>query len=103
MSDALDHPTLADLKRISDSSSVALVFSLDSDVAAVGCRLEKRKGNQVRRLSPQTAGFLYATVDRGKTRIASRALLHRNAFLRIQRSGCSLGLCTCSGLVVAHM
>ena len=34
------------------------------------------------RLSPQTEGFLYATADRGKTRIPSRALLQRNAFLR---------------------
>ena len=63
-----------------------------------------RKGNQVCRLSPQT-GFLYATVDRGKDQddYTSRALLHRNGFLCIQRSGCSLGLCLRTGLVVARM
>ena len=33
-------------------------------------------------LSPQTEGFLDATADGGKTRIPSRALLQRNAFLR---------------------
>ena len=37
--------------------------------------------SQVSRLNPLTDGLLYGTADRGKTRIPSRALLHRNAFL----------------------
>ena len=40
-------------------------------------------------LSPQTEGFLDATADGGKTRIPSRALLQRNAFLRYNGLVCA--------------
>ena len=42
-------PTLADLKEFGSSVAVAFVFSVDSDVAAVGCpeneKIQERKPN----------------------------------------------------------